>query len=92
MAPESIEKQVYSKKSDVWTFGIVVYEIVAQSEPHKDLNIVEAAIAISTSGLTPKVPENCPPLLREIMTMCWNKDPEQRPTIEKICSMLQRKA
>jgi serine/threonine protein kinase len=46
MAPESIEKQVYSKKSDVWTFGIVVYEIVAQSEPHKDLNIVEAAIAI----------------------------------------------
>jgi serine/threonine protein kinase len=34
MSPESIGQQVYSKKSDVWMFGIVVYEIVSQCEPH----------------------------------------------------------
>jgi serine/threonine protein kinase len=38
MSPESIAKQVYSKKSDVWMFGMVVYEIVAQHEPHSDKN------------------------------------------------------
>jgi hypothetical protein len=30
-------------------------------------------------GLTPKIPDDCPPLLAEIMQMCWNKDPNQRP-------------
>jgi hypothetical protein len=36
MSPESIGQQVYSKKSDVWMFGIVVYEIVSQREPHSN--------------------------------------------------------
>jgi serine/threonine protein kinase len=36
MAPESISKQVYSKKSDVWTFAVLVYEIVARREPHSE--------------------------------------------------------
>jgi serine/threonine protein kinase len=36
MAPESIANQVYSKKSDVWMFAALVYEIVAQREPHVD--------------------------------------------------------
>jgi serine/threonine protein kinase len=38
MSPESIGQQVYSKKSDVWMFGIVVYEIVSQCEPHIDID------------------------------------------------------
>jgi serine/threonine protein kinase len=36
MSPESISKQIYSKKSDVWMFAVVVYEIVARREPHSD--------------------------------------------------------
>jgi serine/threonine protein kinase len=36
MSPESIAHRVYSKKSDVWMFAVVVYEIVAQREPHSD--------------------------------------------------------
>jgi serine/threonine protein kinase len=45
MSPESIE-QVYSKKSDVWMFGIVVYEIVSQREPHSDIDPNQVAILI----------------------------------------------
>jgi hypothetical protein len=33
----------------------------------------------SDQGLTPEIPEDCPPLLRELMEKCWKKDPEQRP-------------
>jgi serine/threonine protein kinase len=36
MSPESIANQVYSKKSDVWMFGALVYEIVSRREPHSD--------------------------------------------------------
>jgi serine/threonine protein kinase len=46
MSPESIGQQVYSKKSDVWMFGIVVYEIVARQEPHHDKNPLEISIEI----------------------------------------------
>jgi serine/threonine protein kinase len=46
MSPESIGKQVYSKKSDVWMFGIVVYEIVSQCEPHHDKDPLKVSIEI----------------------------------------------
>jgi serine/threonine protein kinase len=46
MSPESIGQQVYSKKSDVWMFGIVVYEIVAQREPHTAMDPKQVAILI----------------------------------------------
>jgi predicted Ser/Thr protein kinase/uncharacterized protein YkvS len=88
MAPESISKRKYSKKSDVWSFGIVVWEIVAQREPHSDIEIVDAAVQIRDKGLVPKIPENCPPLLREIMLLCWKQQPEERPTFQEICRLL----
>jgi serine/threonine protein kinase len=46
MSPESIGQQVYSKKSDVWMFGIVVYEIVSQSEPHANADPNQVSILI----------------------------------------------
>jgi serine/threonine protein kinase len=46
MSPESIGKQVYSKKSDVWMFGIVVYEIVVQREPHTDIDPKQVVILV----------------------------------------------
>jgi serine/threonine protein kinase len=46
MSPESIAKQVYSKKSDVWMFGVVLYEIIAQREPHSDKDPKEVSTLI----------------------------------------------
>jgi serine/threonine protein kinase len=88
MAPESIATRNYSPKSDVWSFGITVYEIVAQCEPHKNMNVLDVAVAIRDRGLTPTIPDNCPSLLREVMKMCWKKEPNERPTFETICSFL----
>jgi insulin receptor len=89
MSPESIGQQVYSKKSDVWMFGILVYEIVAQCEPHTDVDHNEVAILIRDQGLTPTIPNNCPEKLRQLMEMCWKKQPEQRPNFETICQILE---
>jgi len=46
MAPESLARQIYSKKSDVWMFGIVIYEVVSRYEPHTDKTPNEAAARI----------------------------------------------
>jgi hypothetical protein len=67
-----------------------VYEIVAQSEPFKDMDILEVAVLIRDKGLTPQIPANCPRLLHEVMELCWNIDPDKRPTFEAICDMFQR--
>jgi serine/threonine protein kinase len=85
MAPESIGQHKYSKQSDVWTFGIVVWEIVRQSEPHVDVDPVDVGALIRDRGLAPKIPDNCPPLLRQLMEMCWQKEPEQRPVSFLFC-------
>jgi serine/threonine protein kinase len=90
MAPESLATRKYSKKSDVWAFGIVVYEIVAQHEPHKDKDIIDVAVRIRDEGLTPEIPNHCPEKLRQVMEMCWTKQPEQRPSFEIICAVLQQ--
>jgi tRNA A-37 threonylcarbamoyl transferase component Bud32 len=90
MAPESLAKQVYSKKSDMWMFAMLVYEVVARCEPHVDKDPNEAAARIRDEGLTPTIPGNCPPKLRELMQMCWKMQPEQRPSFEAICAMLEQ--
>jgi serine/threonine protein kinase len=89
MAPESIAQQIYSPKSDVWSFGIVVYEIVARREPHTDVNPLEVGLFIRDQYLTPKIPVQCPPVLRELMQLCWQTDPNKRPSFKEICQMLR---
>jgi preprotein translocase subunit YajC/predicted Ser/Thr protein kinase len=84
MAPESLAQQTYSKKSDVWTFGIVVYEIVARREPHTDVNLLDIGPLIRDKALTPKIPEDCPTLLRDIMEKCWKPNPDERPSFKEI--------
>jgi serine/threonine protein kinase len=90
MAPESIGQQVYSKKSDVWMFGVLVYEIVAQCEPHTTMDPKQILILIRDKGLTPKIPNDCPDKLRQLMEMCWTKQPNQRPNFETICELLEQ--
>jgi predicted Ser/Thr protein kinase len=88
MAPESLANQTYSTKTDVWTFGIVVYEIVARQEPHIDGDALLIAAKIRDEHLTPVIPKDCPEILREIMQSCWQADPEARPEFKDICARL----
>jgi len=66
-----------------------VYEIVAQCEPHVDVDPNEVAILIRDEGLTPEIPSDCPEKLRQVMQLCWQQDPKQRPTMESIRSLLE---
>jgi serine/threonine protein kinase len=90
MAPESLAKQICSKKSDMWMFGMLVYEIVARQEPFADKDPLDISTRIRDEGLTPTIPKECPVVLRDVMQMCWNKDPEQRPTMEVVFDLLER--
>jgi len=91
MSPESLFESKYSTKSDVFSFGVVIYEILTQEPPWKDLNPAQAVGKIS-HGQRMVLPESCecPPALKELMEKCWAQLPEDRPDFEKICEILEK--
>lgn len=91
MAPENFHQR-YSTKSDVWSFGIVLYEIVAGKPPHEGHHdLFDLALKIRDHYLRPEIPENCDPVLAQIMEMCWRPNPADRPTFEEISVLLKNR-
>jgi len=90
MAPEAF-KRIYSEKSDVWGYGVVLSEIVNRHEPFENFDNLEVVQMIGVQHMTPTIDNNdkCPNLLRKIMTLCWNPNPEERPTFNEICNLFE---
>lgn len=66
MAPEVIEHRPY-EKADVFSFGVVLWELVTGRVPYAELNPVQAAVAVVQQGLRPAIPDSCHPRLANIM-------------------------
>jgi len=92
MAPECF-LQKYSSKSDVWSFGILLFEMLSGTVPHAGVDLHQLAIAIRDQGITPSpVPKDADPGLVEIMQSCWHFDPAARPTFAQIYKRLKELA
>jgi len=94
-APETLASHIQSKKTDVYSFGIFLYEVVARCEPFSDagmtsMNDVAAGICNTTTPLRPEIPGYCPVEVAALMRDCWEFDPSQRPPIETVNIRLQR--
>jgi len=89
MAPEAIKYRVYSTMSDVWSFGVVLWEIVTRKDPYPDLDPVQTALEVTHSGLKLQIPEYCPPVMSHIMEGCFDSIPEKRPDMTYICDYFQ---
>jgi len=87
MSPESLEKKHYSKKSDIFSYGVVLYEIVAREEPWK--GVAPGAVAYKViSGERLSIPSSSPPVLTQIMESCWSHNPQDRPEFLEIVNIL----
>ncbi|KAM4043239.1 tyrosine-protein kinase FRK isoform 2-T2 [Anomaloglossus baeobatrachus] len=83
-APEAIRKNKFTVKSDVWAFGILLYEIATYGKmPYPGMNGRQAVEKLEQGYRMPK-PFNCPQDLYNIMLECWNANPENRPTFETL--------
>ncbi|KAM4695350.1 tyrosine-protein kinase Blk [Discoglossus pictus] len=88
-APEAINFGVFTIKSDVWSFGILLTEIVTYGRiPYPGMTNPEV-IRNLDQGYRMPCPENCPPELYEIMLKCWRDKLEDRPTFEYLQSVLE---
>uniref|UniRef100_A0A3B4UPG6 Tyrosine-protein kinase n=1 Tax=Seriola dumerili TaxID=41447 RepID=A0A3B4UPG6_SERDU len=87
-APEAINFGTFSIKSDVWSFGILLTEIVTYGRiPYPGMTNPEVIRSLDRSYRMPS-PEGCPQELYDIMMMCWKQKPEERPTFEFLQNIL----
>ncbi|KAM9317067.1 protein-tyrosine kinase 2-beta isoform 2-T2 [Gastrophryne carolinensis] len=88
MAPESINFRRFTSASDVWMFGVCMWEILSfGKQPFFWLENKDVISVIEKGDRLPK-PESCPPTLYTLMTRCWTYDPSERPKFtELVCSL-----
>ncbi|XP_070803457.1 tyrosine-protein kinase Blk [Pituophis catenifer annectens] len=88
-APEAINYGLFTIKSDVWSFGILLTEIVTYGQtPYPDMMNHDVIMHIEQGYRIP-CPESCPSNLYTIMLKCWKDNPEERPTFEYLQSTLE---
>jgi serine/threonine protein kinase len=90
MAPESLYDNIFSVKSDVWSFGILIWEIVTLgSTPYPGLAAAEVMRRVR-DGCRLDKPEHCRRELYNIMYYCWDKDPKDRPSFSELIKLLEQ--
>lgn len=88
MAPESLTDGVFTYRSDCWSFGIVLYEIVTfGSFPYQGLSNSQVLDYVK-NGSTLKVPLECTDEMKALLFRCWAFNAENRPTSESIYNIL----
>ncbi|KAF6257781.1 kinase-like domain-containing protein [Scenedesmus sp. NREL 46B-D3] len=75
MAPEVIEHKPYDEKADVFSFGVVLWELLTCKIPYSDMTPLQAAVGVVQKGLRPAIPPNCLPQLASLMHACWDASP-----------------
>ncbi|XP_053662931.1 mucin-5AC [Anopheles marshallii] len=90
MAPEALQYHIFSRETDVWAFGIVLWEIATLGcTPYPNLSGREVVRSVP-NGARPEVPADCRPELYDLMQRTWRKDPRQRPTFTEARTCLAR--
>eukprot|EP01089_Gocevia_fonbrunei_P023390 TRINITY_DN984_c0_g1_i2.p1 TRINITY_DN984_c0_g1~~TRINITY_DN984_c0_g1_i2.p1 ORF type:complete len:518 (-),score=41.67 TRINITY_DN984_c0_g1_i2:49-1602(-) len=89
-APEVLRNEHYTEKADVYSFGIVLWECITRMDPHSDMPAFQVIFAVGSQGLRPPMPKDCPKKLTELVTLCWDESPEERPTFLEIIELLAK--
>ncbi|XDB48205.1 PREDICTED: ephrin type-A receptor 10 [Capra hircus] len=89
-APETLQFGHFSSASDVWSFGVVMWEVMAFGErPYWDMSGQDVIKAVEDGFRLPP-PRNCPSPLHRLMLACWQKDPGERPRFSQIHGLLSK--
>lgn len=90
MAPEALIENKFTSKSDVFSFGILIWEIVTLgSTPYENLSSVEVLQKVKVGGRLEK-PSHCKAELFNVMSKCWAHDPKDRPTFKDLALELEK--
>ena len=80
VAPEILNGQKYTKASDIYSFGMIMWELMTGRRPFWDQNHDTDLILEISDGSRPPIVTNAPEGYIELMQKCWHADPKKRPT------------
>jgi serine/threonine protein kinase len=87
-APEAMRNKQYSDASDVFSYGVVLYEMFTQCMPWEGYETLDVAIRVC-SGERMMIPETVPRDISDLMILCWSHEPICRPSMSEIIQCLQ---
>ncbi|RHZ73181.1 hypothetical protein Glove_232g224 [Diversispora epigaea] len=90
MAPETLSRGEYTQASDIYSFGMVMLEILTSYPPYYNVPHNASLVMEIYKGLKPEIKCEIPQFFKEIMEKCWNSEPLNRPTAEELKSQLSK--
>lgn len=89
MAPEVIKNEPCSEKVDIWSFGVVLWELITCDVPYKGVDSSAIIWGVGNNTLSLPIPTECPDGYRLLMNLCWNLKPKNRPSFKIILHHLE---
>jgi serine/threonine protein kinase len=88
MSPEVIRHEAYTQTADVYSYGVLMWQLVTREEPFADRGQIEAAVAVSMESKRPPFPSGTPPSVSSLIDIAWAENPSVRPSFEEIGELL----
>jgi predicted Ser/Thr protein kinase len=93
MAPELFEEELgteigYTKKADVYSYGVIMYEIASQNDPFDEIKIEGKVIQKVLNGERPEKPKDCPGVYQTLLNRCWAQRANERPEMNVVVDTL----
>uniref|UniRef100_A0A4W6DS78 Scaffold protein ILK n=1 Tax=Lates calcarifer TaxID=8187 RepID=A0A4W6DS78_LATCA len=93
VAPEALQKKpedINRRSADMWSFAILLWELVTREVPFADLSNMEIGMKVALEGLRPTIPPGISPHICKLMKICMNEDPAKRPKFDMIVPILEK--
>ncbi|XP_055074264.1 megakaryocyte-associated tyrosine-protein kinase isoform X2 [Misgurnus anguillicaudatus] len=89
-APEALKTRKFSTQSDVWSYGVLLWEIFSYGrQPYPKMTVTDVRERVD-QGYRMESPDECPPEIYAIMRSCWEADPKKRPSFHKLRDKLEK--
>jgi serine/threonine protein kinase len=90
VAPEVLRGSQYTQAADIYSFGIIMNEFMSEEIPYNDIPHDQILTVKICNGLRPKISEDTPKLIADLIMKCWDAKPENRPTAKQLDQILYK--
>ncbi|KAJ6764995.1 MAP KINASE KINASE KINASE-LIKE PROTEIN [Salix koriyanagi] len=89
MAPEVLRNEPSDEKCDVYSFGVILWELSTLQQPWGGMNPMQVVGAVGFQHRSLDIPNDMDPAIADIIRKCWQTDPRLRPTFAEIMAALK---